>query len=89
MSRPNRFRDFVLEMLQTGFRLIPWPTETGLRKIGEPDASSPVLLTGNYDLTVRRLTRVLEGQNVWLLVAPSSGINVWRSEEHTSELQSR
>ena len=77
MSRPNRFRDFVLEMLQTGFRLIPWPTETGLRKIGEPDASSPVLLTGNYDLTVRRLTRVLEGQNVWLLVAPSSGINVW------------
>jgi NAD-dependent dihydropyrimidine dehydrogenase PreA subunit len=28
-------------------------------------------------LTVRRLTRALEGRNVWLLVAPSGGINVW------------
>jgi NAD-dependent dihydropyrimidine dehydrogenase PreA subunit len=36
-----------------------------------------VLLTGNYDLTVRRLTHALAGQNVWLLVAPSAGINVW------------
>jgi NAD-dependent dihydropyrimidine dehydrogenase PreA subunit len=77
MSALHRLRDFVLDVLQTGTRLIPWPTETGLRKIGEPDVSSPVLLTGNYDLTVRRLIRTLEGQNVWLLVAPSSGINVW------------
>jgi len=77
MNGLNRVRDFVLDSLQTGFRLIPWPTEVGLRSIGEPDESSPVLLTGNYDLTVRRLTCALEGQNVWLLVAPSSGINVW------------
>jgi NAD-dependent dihydropyrimidine dehydrogenase PreA subunit len=34
-------------------------------------------LTGNYDLTVRRLTRALAGSDVWLLVAPSGGINVW------------
>ncbi len=77
MSGASRPWDFVLDVLQTGFRLFPWPTETGLRRIGKPDASSPVLLTGNYDLTVRRLTRALEGQNVWLLVAPSAGINVW------------
>lgn len=77
MSARNRLREFVLDALQTGLRLFPWPTETGLRILGQPDASSPVLLTGNYDLTVRRLTRALDGQNVWLVVAPSAGINVW------------
>jgi NAD-dependent dihydropyrimidine dehydrogenase PreA subunit len=70
-------RHAVLETLQTAFRFAPWPTQPGLRQVGEPDASSPVLLTGNYDLTVRRLQRALEGQDAWLLVAPSGGINVW------------
>lgn len=65
------------EALQTGFRLVPWPTEPGLRQVGKPDASSPVVLTGNYDLTVRRLMRALEGQHAWVVVAPSGGINVW------------
>jgi ubiquinone/menaquinone biosynthesis C-methylase UbiE len=51
---------------------------TGLYRIGEPDRSSPVLVTGNYDLTVRRLLRPLDGQVcAWLLVADSAGINVW------------
>lgn len=63
--------------LQTLFRMAPWPTAAGLRRVGSPDASSPVLVTGNYDLTVRRLVRALRGQDVWLVVAPSSGINVW------------
>jgi NAD-dependent dihydropyrimidine dehydrogenase PreA subunit len=69
--------DGFLDALQTAFRLLPWPTEPGLRRIGSPDPSSPVLLTGNYDLTVRRLVRALAGRDVWLLVAPSGGINVW------------
>jgi len=77
MSIASRLRDGLLEILQTAFRLFPWPTEPGLRCIGKPDASSPVLLTGNYDLTVRRLMRVLEGNDAWLLIAPSGGINVW------------
>ena len=77
MSVMHRLHELLLDTLQTGFRFFPWPTEPGLRKIGDPDASSPVLLTGNYDLTVRRLTRALRLQNVWLVVAPSAGINVW------------
>jgi NAD-dependent dihydropyrimidine dehydrogenase PreA subunit len=36
-----------------------------------------VLVTGNYDLTVRRLLRALEGVDAWVVVAPSRGINVW------------
>jgi NAD-dependent dihydropyrimidine dehydrogenase PreA subunit len=77
MSVMHRLHELLLDTLQTGFRFFPWPTEPGLRRIGNPDASSPVLLTGNYDLTVRRLTRALAFQNVWLVVAPSAGINVW------------
>jgi hypothetical protein len=37
----------------------------------------PVLLTGNYTLTVRRLLAALRGRDVWLVVANSRGINVW------------
>jgi NAD-dependent dihydropyrimidine dehydrogenase PreA subunit len=77
MSISLRLGAWSIECLETAFRLFPWPTEPGLRKVGRPDASSPVLLTGNYDLTVRRLVRALEGCDVWLLVAPSGGINVW------------
>ena len=65
------------EILQTAFRMVPWPTEPGLRAIGNPGRDSPVLLTANYDLTVRRLTRALRGVDAWLLVAPAKGINVW------------
>ena len=69
--------DFAKDTLQTGFRLAPWPTEPGLREIGKPGPLSPVLVTCNFDLTVRRVMRALRGNDAWLVVAPSSGINVW------------
>lgn len=69
--------DALRDLLQTGFRMLPWPTEPGLRAVGNPGRRSPVLLTANYDLTVRRLEHALRGQDVWLLVAPAQGINVW------------
>ncbi len=62
------------------FRLIPpYPkTKTGLYTVGNPNAASPVLVTGNFDLTVRRLVRAIDGQlDAWVLVADSAGINVW------------
>ena len=59
------------------FRLFPCPVPVGLRRIGNPDPSSPVLVTCNFYLTVRRLIKALKGQNVWLLVARSRGVNVW------------
>lgn len=61
----------------TFFRLFPCPTRVGLRRIGKPGRSSPVLVTGNFSLTVRRLTRALWGIDAWLLVADSKGVNVW------------
>ena len=61
------------------FRLFPCPTKTGLRSIGRPDADSPVLVTCNFDLTVRRLMKNLQkaGLDAWLLVGDSKGVNVW------------
>ena len=68
---------WLKEILQTAFRMVPWPTEAGLRRVGEPGRQSPVLVTSNYDLTVRRVERALRGLDAWLLVAPAHGINVW------------
>ncbi len=73
----QEFSQVVRNVLQTGFRLVPWPTEPGLREIGRPGPLSPVLVTCNFDLTVRRVTRAMRGTDAWLVIAPSSGINVW------------
>ncbi len=42
-----------------------------------PHRGSPVLVTGNYTLTVRRLRDALRGRDAWLLVANRKGVNVW------------
>jgi len=64
-------------IFQTVFRVVPYPTKPGLIRIGNPGSGSPVLVTTNYDLTVRRMRRALEGLDCYLLVAPSAGIDVW------------
>ena len=73
-------RTLLLDLWLLFFRIIPpYPkVRTGLYAVGHPDADSPVLVTGNFDLTVRRLVRAIDGKvDAWLLVADSSGINVW------------
>jgi NAD-dependent dihydropyrimidine dehydrogenase PreA subunit len=59
------------------FRHYNFPCKLGLRRVGNPDQNSPVLLSGNYTLTVYRLLRVLRGFDCWLLVANARGSNVW------------
>ncbi|MCA9728978.1 MAG: 4Fe-4S binding protein [Candidatus Eisenbacteria bacterium] len=61
----------------TVLRLFPHAVSPGLRRIGNPSPEAPVLITGNYALTVRRLESVLRGYDAWLLIANSRGINVW------------
>jgi len=58
-------------------RWFPSSVEPGLRKIGKPGKDSPVFVTCNFHLTVRRVEKALSSMDVWLLVAPSKGINVW------------
>ena len=61
----------------TFFRLFPCPTRVGLFTTGNPGPKSPVLVTCNFYLTVRRLMKILGGTDAWLLVADSKGVNVW------------
>ncbi len=75
-----RLRTLLLDLWLLFFRIIPpYPkVRPGLYAVGNPDQRSPVLVTGNFDLTVRRLVQAIDGKlNAWILVADSSGINVW------------
>jgi len=52
--------------------------EPGLYFIGERyDVAAPLLVTGNYHLTVYLLWRVLRNRTVRILVIDTDGINVW------------
>ena len=68
---------FIINAIETMLRMVPFPTKTGVIKIGNPDRNSPVLLTCNFHLTVERVKRALQGMDCYLLVAKSKGINVW------------
>lgn len=73
-------RTLLLGLWLLFFRIIPpYPkVQPGLYAVGHPDENSPVLVTGNFNLTVHRLVRAIDGQvNAWVLVADSAGINVW------------
>ena len=73
-------RTLLLDLWLLFFRIIPpYPkVRPGLYAVGDPGPGSPVLVTGNFDLTVRRLVRAIDGRvDAWVLVADSAGINVW------------
>jgi demethylmenaquinone methyltransferase/2-methoxy-6-polyprenyl-1,4-benzoquinol methylase len=73
-------RTLLVDLWALFLRIIPpYPkVRPGLYAVGSPDQDSPVLVTGNFDLTVRRLVRAIDGElDAWVLVADSAGINVW------------
>ncbi|THB64430.1 MAG: hypothetical protein D6E12_14920 [Desulfovibrio sp.] len=49
----------------------------GLYCVGEPDKDSAVLVTANYGLTFSAIRKELAGEDLWLLVLDTRGINVW------------
>ena len=51
--------------------------DPGIYALGNPDASSPVLVTANYKMSFDYLRRALPDRNVWILVLDTKGINVW------------
>ena len=66
-----------VDLPDTLLRMFPRRAPVGLTAIGQPGPDSPVLLTGNFRLTVARVRRALVGLDAWLLVADSAGVNVW------------
>jgi NAD-dependent dihydropyrimidine dehydrogenase PreA subunit len=73
----TELRFLLATVAQTLLRVLPFPCKTGLVTIGKPGRDSPVLLTGNYHLTVQRVRRALKGVDAYLLIANSRGVNVW------------
>lgn len=49
----------------------------GLYAVGNPEATSPVLVTANYKMSFDRLRQELDGLGLWILVLDTKGINVW------------
>ncbi len=66
-------------MAETLFRWVSVPTAPGYITVGHPSIESPVLVTCNYDLTIRRVLKILQQAKIdcYVLVAPTRGINVW------------
>lgn len=80
LRHQTTLRTLLLDLWATIFRILPpYPkVRPGLYRVGDPTHDSPVLVTGNFDLTVRRVVKEIDGRvDVWLLVADSAGINVW------------
>ncbi len=73
-------RTRLIDLWALFLRIIPpYPKiQPGLYTVGEPDGNAPLLVTGNFELTVRRLVHAIDGKlDAWVLVADSAGINVW------------
>lgn len=49
----------------------------GLYAVGQPDGDSPLLVSANYKLSFDCLRSALKGENAWLLVLDTKGVNVW------------
>jgi hypothetical protein len=54
-----------------------YAVEPGLYAVGNPTAASPVLVSANYKMSFDRLRKTLSGQDLWILVIDTKGINVW------------
>ncbi|MFX1510169.1 MAG: HgcAB-like fusion protein [Promethearchaeota archaeon] len=72
-------RSRIMSVAETIFRWVGVPLAPGYIAVGQPSTESPVLVTCNYDLTVRRVLKTLQHAQVdcFVLVAPTRGINVW------------
>ena len=53
------------------------PIDPGLYKSGNPDKTSPIIVTANYEFTFIKVMRDLKGLDAWVLCVDSNGINVW------------
>ncbi len=54
-----------------------YKVDPGLYALGNPDGSSPVLVTANYKMSFDRLRSALPKTDGWILVLDTNGINVW------------
>jgi ubiquinone/menaquinone biosynthesis C-methylase UbiE len=80
LTHRTSLRTLLIDVWAVFLRILPpYPkVNPGVYVVGTPDPDSPVLVTGNFDLTVRRLVQAIDGRmSAWILVVDSAGINVW------------
>lgn len=63
--------------VRSGFGRNRYAVAPGLYAVGGPSRRSPVLVTANYKLSLDALRRELTGQDAWVLVLDTRGVNVW------------
>lgn len=60
-----------------GIKRMDLRVKPGLYALGAPSVSSPVFASANYKLSFDALRTNLKGNDAWLLVLDTKGINVW------------
>ena len=60
-----------------GFGRMKYMVEPGIYAVGNPDSDSSVFVSANYKMSFDCLRSQLSGQNGWILVLDTKGINVW------------
>lgn len=77
--KPQKTWKDLLGTLQVrlGFNRMSYKIPTGLYAIGHPKDTSKVIVSANYKLTFDVIRQALVGENVWLLILDTKGINVW------------
>lgn len=60
-----------------GYKRNNYMIRPGIYALGNPKATSPVLVSCNYKLTFDILRRDLMGLDCWLLILETNGVNVW------------
>ncbi len=73
----NKLFSFLSYLFMLFFRVIPINSTPGIKIIGNPTNASPVIVTSNYALTVRRVINALKNIDCYLMIIPTKGINVW------------
>ena len=64
-------------LARLGYRRDQRRVEPGLYALGQPTPQSPVFVTANYKLSFDALREALAGQDAYILVLNTYGINVW------------
>jgi CO dehydrogenase/acetyl-CoA synthase delta subunit len=60
-----------------GIGRMQYTVDPGLYALGNPDATSPVLVTANYKMSFDKLREALPNRSAWILILDTKGINVW------------
>ena len=94
VSTELSFKDFLGAVkVRWGINRNNYRVSPGLYAVGSPGPESDVFVTANYKLSFDALRKNLSGQNGWILVLDTKGVNVWcaagKGTFGTKELVSR